>query len=42
MNFQVGPEDVMGKLVPVLIDAARQGSKKYMIDGKKFAPLLVS
>ena len=40
-SCKVGPEDVMGKLVPILIDAARQGTKKYVVDGKKFAPSLV-
>ena len=28
----------MGQVVPFLIDAARQGTKKYVVDGKKFAP----
>eukprot|EP00439_Symbiodinium_sp_Y106_P010111 s8997_g1.t1 len=36
-SFKVGPEDVAGML-PFLLDAARQGSKKYIVDGKKFAP----
>jgi len=37
-SLKVGPEDVMGTILPFLIDAARQGSKKYIVDGKKFAP----
>ncbi|CAE7556063.1 unnamed protein product [Symbiodinium natans] len=37
-SFKVGPEDLMGQVVPFLIDAARQGTKKYVVDGKKFAP----
>lgn len=36
-SFKVGPQDVAGML-PFLLDAARQGSKKYIVDGKKFAP----
>ena len=28
----------MGKMIPFLIDAARQGAKKCVVDGKTFAP----
>ncbi|CAE7332450.1 unnamed protein product [Symbiodinium natans] len=37
-SYEVGPEDVMGKMIPFLIDAARQGAKKCVVDGKTFAP----
>eukprot|EP00913_Durusdinium_trenchii_P003198 g2958.t1 len=34
----LGPEDILSQVAPILIDAARQGLKKAVIDGKTFAP----
>mmetsp|Transcript_19549 Transcript_19549/g.32816 ORF Transcript_19549/g.32816 Transcript_19549/m.32816 type:complete len:431 (-) Transcript_19549:104-1396(-) len=34
----IGPETWTGTILPFLIDAARQGAKKVVLDGKTFAP----
>ncbi|CAK9005228.1 unnamed protein product [Durusdinium trenchii] len=34
----IGPESWTGTVLPFLIDAARQGAKKVVLDGKTFAP----
>lgn len=34
----IGPETWTGTVLPFLIDAARQGAKKVVLDGKTFAP----
>ncbi|CAJ1337229.1 unnamed protein product, partial [Effrenium voratum] len=34
----VGPETWTGTVLPFLIDAARQGAKKVVLDGRTFAP----
>lgn len=34
----LGPDDVLSAVAPILIDAAHQGLKKVVLDGKTFAP----